>query len=57
VENRKVRRPAGVPVQEWEALLLDLEEYRDREVEGVFTEANEMSQSITEKCIRLFLEG
>jgi hypothetical protein len=44
-----------VPAQEWEDLLLDLEEYRDREVEGVYTEANEMAQNITEKCIRLLL--
>lgn len=55
MKNGKIKRPAGVPAQDWEDLLLDLEEYRDREIDGIYTEANEMSQSIAEKCIRLFL--
>jgi hypothetical protein len=50
MKNGKIKRPAGVPARDWEGLLLDLEEYRDREIDGIYTEANEMSQNITENA-------
>lgn len=51
----EVKRPVGVTSRDWESLLWDLKEYRDREIEGIYTEANEMAQGIAETCIRLFL--
>jgi hypothetical protein len=51
----EVRRPRGVKADDWEALLMDLEAYRDRDPDDPYNEANEAAQDITEKCIRLFL--
>lgn len=53
----KVSRPRGVSADDWESLLADLEEYRSRDPEDPYNEANEMAQSITDKCIELFLPG
>lgn len=55
VDRLRNAGPAGVDADEWDAFLLRLEEYRDRDVEGTYTEANEMSQDLTEKCVKLFL--
>lgn len=51
----KVSRPRGVDAIEWRSLLDDLEEYRDRDPDDPYYEANEAAQSITERCIRLLL--
>lgn len=55
--NLKTPPPQGVSAEDWEALILDLEDYRHRDVENVYTEANEMAQAIAEKCVRLLLSA
>lgn len=48
-------RPRGVSKFDWEVLLMDLEEYRDRDPEDPYNEASEAAQTIAEKCVQLFL--
>lgn len=57
--SKHVRRPAGVSPDDWESLLIDLAEYRDRDRDNdvIGFEANEAAQDITERCIRMFLPG
>lgn len=48
-------RPRGVPAEEWSDLLMDLEDYRSRDPDDPYYEANEAAQTIAERCVRLFL--
>lgn len=49
--------PRGIKAEDWDSFLSDLEEYRDRDRDQdvIGFEANEAAQSITERCIELFL--
>lgn len=51
----RMPRPRAVRIADWERLIMDLEEYREREAGGVYDEINEMAQSITELCVEIFL--